>query len=68
MKYEILKKGRKWFEAVEPNKTFKVQIEINEISKDWEVGNIVDVHGEVKKNKLWIRYKSSDFPFFIRRS
>lgn len=68
MKYEILKKGRKWFEAVELGKTFKVQIEINEISKNWEVGSVVDVHGEVKKTSSSFGVKVQIFPTSLEQA
>lgn len=35
--YKIIKKGRKWFQAVD-EKGYKAQIEINEHSENWEVG------------------------------
>ncbi len=48
-KYKIVKKGRKWFQAEEAEKGYKAQIEINDISKDWIEGQIVEFEGKYKK-------------------
>jgi len=44
-KYEILKIGRKWLEARDVEKKYINSIEINDISKDWKVGDIVEFDG-----------------------
>jgi hypothetical protein len=46
-KYKILKKGRKWYEAVTADQNeYKAMIEINDFSRSWETGNIVEFVGE----------------------
>ncbi len=47
LRYEILKKGRKWFEGKVPDKGWRAKIEINEISKDWEIGKVVEFYGKL---------------------
>ena len=51
--YKILKKGRKWFEGETPE-GYKAKIEINEISRDWEVGKSYTFTADVvfEKNKF----------------
>jgi hypothetical protein len=47
--YKIMKKGRKWFEGVTTEKGYKAQIEINECSKDWAVGDVVEFEGKMER-------------------
>lgn len=47
--YKIIKKGRKWFQAEEAEKGFKAQIEINELSKDWIEGQVIQFEGRFEK-------------------
>lgn len=49
MQFKITKKGRKWFEGINDVYTKGVQIEINENSKDWNVGDVVEFVGRIEK-------------------
>jgi hypothetical protein len=48
--YKIVKRGRKWFDAVDPGKGYKAQVEINQYSESFEEGKeytfIAGVHFE----------------------
>ena len=49
-KYQILKVGRKWYEAVSSDeKKYKAQIEINEFSQGWKVGQVVEFLGNIER-------------------
>lgn len=49
-KYQITKVGRKWYEAVTVDeKHYKAQIEINEVSKGWQVDQIVEFEGKFER-------------------
>lgn len=49
-KYQITKVGRKWYEAVTADeKHYKAQIEINEVSKGWQVDQIVEFEGKFER-------------------
>ncbi|MDK2794420.1 MAG: hypothetical protein PWP75_1049 [Caldanaerobacter sp.] len=58
--YKIVKKGRKWFEG-KTEKGYKAKIEINEVSKNWEVdktytfGGRIEVE-EFRGHKKWKVY------------
>lgn len=49
LQFKITKKGRKWFEGTNDIYTRGVQIEINEHSQHWNVGDIVEFMGRIEK-------------------
>lgn len=57
--YEIVKKGHKCLEGCYPESSFKVQIEINDLSKDWQVGDVVEFYGkkDEKRNRFGAKVK-----------
>ncbi|MGE5438148.1 MAG: hypothetical protein ACM3O3_13120 [Syntrophothermus sp.] len=62
-KYTIVKKGRKWFQAVtnDSNK-YKAQIEINELSKNWVTGDNVEFNGVLDKQESFGHIKFFVYP------
>ena len=61
-KYKILKKGRKWFQAEKTEGGYKAQIEINELSKNWEVGKEVEFEGKFDKQVSYGHTKVFIYP------
>lgn len=61
--FQILKKGRKWFEGVN-QKGYKAKIEINEISNGWQEGQTVEFWGreEVEKSRFGTSIKIYPIP------
>ena len=47
--YKVCKIGRKWIEGIEVKKGYKAQIEINEISKEWTVNQVVEFEGRIER-------------------
>jgi len=60
--YRIVKKGRKWLEGIHIFGETAIQIEINEASRDWEVGRTYVFAGETKKEASRYGTKVQIFP------
>jgi len=67
--YEIVKRGRKWFEGVVPGKGWKAKIEINDVSKNWQVGETVTFFAEVdfQQNRYGTTVKVYPLPATARK-
>lgn len=49
--YKVCKIGRKWIEGIEIKNGYKSQIEINEISKEWTVNQVVEFEGRIERKR-----------------
>ena len=60
--YRIVKKGRKWLEGIHIFGATAIQIEINDASRGWEVGQVYVFAGETKKEFSKYGTKVQIFP------
>ena len=62
LKYTIVKKGRKWFQAKQIPKGYVAQIEINDVSKDWKEGEDVEFYGKLVLERSRFGTKAYVYP------
>lgn len=60
--YKVCKIGRKWIEGIEVKKGYKAQIEINEISKEWTVNQVVEFEGRIERKSCGRFTKTYIYP------